>query len=286
MMQRIKERDIARERIIETSEIERRKAVELAEQERAIAIASKSKAQSEAQSEADRARALAVQAEEQVATMRAREQAERQKAIELVKASEEAERAAIKVRTEAAAEKQASEDRAEAARLAARGAADAELVSAEAAARRYEVDAAGKRALHEASNALSVEQIGLQVKLAALQALPEIIRQSVRPMKNIDGIKILQVDGLTPGSARGVAGAGADSATPSNGNLAEDMVRSALRYRAHAPIVDALLGEIGIRDGLGGALTGSLEGAALQSGSLEPPQRMDSQRSAASHYAE
>lgn len=263
--QRLKERDIERERSVETTEIERRKSVELAEQERAIAIAEKSKAQSEAQAQADRARALAVQAEEQVVTMREREKAERQKSIELVKASESAERDAIGIRTAAAAEKAAAEDRAEAlrtlaqaeadkVRITAQGSAESEKLAADASARRYEVEAIGKRALHEAANILNNEQISLQMKLALIEALPDIIRESAKPMERIEGIKILQVEGLT----NGARSSGGDGTGGGSGNLAEDMVRSALRYRAQAPIVDALLGEIGMKEGLASPLANAL----------------------------
>jgi uncharacterized membrane protein YqiK len=269
--QALKERDIGRERSVETTEIERRKAVELAEQERAIAIAQKSKAQSEAQSEADRARALAVQAEEQVVTMREREKAERQKSIELVKASEAAERDAIAIKTAAAAEKAAADDRAEAVRTLARadadrqritaqGAAESEKLAADAAARRYEVEAVGKRALHEAANILNDEQVSLQAKLALIEALPGIIRESAKPMERIEGIKILQVEGLTHGGRGAAAGDTHQAGTGhgGGGNLAEEMMRSALRYRAQAPIVDALLSEIGVKAGLSDPLVGAL----------------------------
>lgn len=275
MQQRLREREIERERSVETSEIERRKAVELAEQERAIAIAEKSKAQSEAQSEADRARALAVQAEEQVITTRERERAERQKNIELVKAAEAAERDAIAIRTAAAAEKAATEDRAEALRqmakaeadkqrIAAEAAADAERLAADAAARRYEVEATGKRALHEAANILNNDQISLQIKLALLDALPNIIRESARPMERIEGIKIWQVDGLTQ------SGTSTEGGAQAGGNLAEDVVKSALRYRAQAPLVDALLGEIGLKKGLHIPLDGLA--SELENGAAMPAQ--------------
>ena len=52
------------------------------------------------------------------------------------------------------------------------------------------------------------------------------IKESVKPMENIDGIKIISVDGLNGG--KGAA------ATESKGeqNLADQVVSSALRYRA------------------------------------------------------
>lgn len=50
--------------------------------------------------------------------------------------------------------------------------------------------------MNEAANVLSVEQVEMQIRLALLKHLPDIIRESVRPMENIDDIKILQVNGL------------------------------------------------------------------------------------------
>jgi uncharacterized membrane protein YqiK len=276
MRRKVQEQQIAMNRQLETSEIERRMAVELAEQERAIAIAEKSKAQSEAQAEADRARALAVQAEEAVTTVREKERAERAKIIELVKAAEEAERDAIAITVAAQTEKKSAEDRAaavrtlahaesEKARIAAQGDAEAEKLRADAAARRYEVDSAGRRALHESDNVLSAEQVAMQVRLRLLEALPAIIRESVKPMEQIDGIKILQVDGLAGGAASSAPGT--DGA---RGNLAEHMVSSALRYRAQAPLVDALLSELGISGGGLGDLTATLRQAAPQNLMVSP----------------
>jgi uncharacterized membrane protein YqiK len=254
----VKEQDIARVRDLETAEIARRKAVELAEQDRAIVIAEKSKAQSEAQAEADRARALAVQAEEAVSTTREREKAERAKVIELVKAAERAERDAIAVTVAASAEKKASEDRAAAVtvaaesdaeriRLVARGNADAEKLRAEAAALMYSVDAQGRRALHEAENILSTEQIAMNIRLALIKALPQIIAESVKPLEQIDSIKIVQVDGLHNGArSEGGSAHGGNGGNGGNGNLADQLVSSALRYRAQAPVLDSLLKEIGL----------------------------------------
>jgi uncharacterized membrane protein YqiK len=248
----LKEKDIGRERSIETAEVERRKTVELAEQDKAIAVAEKSKAQSEAQAEADRARQKAAKESEGVQTVRETESAERNKAVELVRAREDAERQAISVTVAAEAEKQAADDQAasirilanadsEKLRITAEGQADAVRTQAEADARRYEVDAAGKKALNEAANLLSAEQIAMQVRMQLLKVLPDIIRESVRPMERIDGIKIIQVDGLAGGSAVTAGGGNSDA------SLADQLVSSALRYRGQAPLVDSLLSEIGLK---------------------------------------
>jgi len=254
----ISERNIESQRILKEQEIQRAKAIELAEQEKAIAIAEKSKAQSEAQAEADVARALAVRAEEQVATSRATEIAERQKQIDLIEAQKQAQREAIGITVAAEAEKKASEDRAASERIKAQGEADAERLRAEAAKARYAAEAEGKTAINEAENKLAPEIIEMHIRHAIINALPDIIRESVKPMEQIDGIKILQVNGLNGGGN----GGGSNGYGPaSGGNLAEDMVNSALRYRAQAPIVDSLLRELGLN---GGDLGSLLQNATQQ----------------------
>lgn len=261
MDQHVRERDIARERAVATAEIERKKTVELADQDRAIAIAGKTKEQSVAQAEADRARALAIKAQEQITTARDTEIAEREKAIQLVEARKIAEREAIGVTVAADAEKAAAIDQAEAVRTIATGQAnrvtitakadaDAEVLRADAAKVRYAVDAAGKKALHEAENVLDPAIIAMRIKIAVIENIDKIIRESVKPMEAIEGIKIIQVQGLGGGGDNGyAAGAGGNGSGNSNGgggNLADQVVNSALRYRAQAPLVDSLLKDIGL----------------------------------------
>jgi uncharacterized membrane protein YqiK len=247
------EKTIESQRIIKEREIARAKAIELAEQEKAIAIAEKSRAQSEAQAQADAARALAVKAEELVATARATEVAERQKQIDLIEAQKQAQRQAIGITVQAEAEMKAAQDRAEAHRIAANGEAEAEKLRAEAAATRYEVEAEGKRKLNEADNQLSPEIIEMRIRHALIKALPEIIRESVKPMENIEGIKILQVNGLGGAPSEGSNGHAGNG--HAGGNLAEEVVNNALRYRAQAPLLDSLLKEIGLQGGDLNALT-------------------------------
>ncbi len=244
---------IAKEQLVRQKEIEMAKSVELAEQDREIAVAEKSKAQSLAQAEADKARAAAVKAQEQVITVRETEKAERQKAIELVEARQIAEREAISIKVGAEAEKQAAEDTAEAQRtlaqaeadkyrIAAEGRADAEKLEAEAAKIRYQVDAEGKLSINEAANTLSLDQITMQIKMALIEKLPEIIEQSVRPMEKIESIKIMQLDGFN-GGAQTLSGT---ENTTSETSLPDQLVNSALKYKAQAPIVESLLKELGI----------------------------------------
>jgi uncharacterized membrane protein YqiK len=246
---------IAKERAIETAEIERRQGTELAEQLRAIAVAEQSKAQSEAQAAADHARALAVSEEERVFTARETEMASRRKAIELIAAAQQAEREALLLKVAAQAEKIASEDRGLAVRAQAEAEADADKIRAVASKFRHEVDAEGVRLMNEAQNVLTLEARGSAARMRLIEKLEGIIRESVKPLERIEGIRILHVDGLGGGSG-GHNGAGPDI----GGGFADQVVNSALRYRAQAPLVDELLREIGIEPGKMGQLPSGILG--------------------------
>jgi uncharacterized membrane protein YqiK len=241
------EERIRRERDIEQLEIERRKLIEMAEQLRAIAVAEQSKAQSEAQAGADAAREKAIVAEERVFSAREREVAERRKTIELILATQEAERQGIGLRLAAATEKQVADDRADAVRIIAEGEAEAEKIRVAVAKLRHAVEAEGVRQMNEAENTLTPESRQLTMRLRLLEKLEGIIRESVRPMEKIEGIKILQVDGLWGGAPQAE---GNGDARP---NVAESIVNSALRYRAQAPLIDSLLKELGIEGGAFGS---------------------------------
>ena len=242
----VESEQLLREQDLQTLEIKRRRALELEEQERVIAVAQKSRAQSEAQTAAEVARAETVEATERVNTVRDTAIAERRKRIDLVEASQHAERDAIKLTTGAAAELRAAGDRAQ-----------AQIAAAEAAKVRYEIDAEGRRKLNEAENMRSEASRRSALQEDLIRSLPSIIRESVKPMEKIDSIKILQVDGL-PGLSGAAAqgqgdGAGAVDGGGSGGgsgkrtgSLADQAVNSALRYRAQVPFVDGLLREIGM----------------------------------------
>ena len=256
--------------MIREKEIEKLRSIEIAEQDKAIAIALKSKDKSESNAEAAIARADAVREEERVITAQEKERAERQKQIELIEAQKAAEREAIKITVAADAEKKAADDRAEASRILARGYADKAILEAEGAAKseklaaeaaeiRYTVDAEGQKALNDARNILSNEQIAMQIKLSIVENLPEIISQSVKPMEQIDGIKIIQVEGLNGGSGSGSDGGGNGSGS---GNLADQVVSSALKYRAQAPLLESLMGELGLEGKDLNSLTESLQNSA------------------------
>ena len=101
---------------------------------------------------------------------------------------------------------------------------------------RAAVEAEAQRLLNEAENVLT-DQARLSVfRRNLLDRIEGIVRESVRPMEKIEGINILHVDGLanTGGSGR---------------NMTDEVIDSALRYRVQAPLIDSLLGDIGMEGG-------------------------------------
>ena len=259
----VKKLKIEQQRSIETTrieneektmvrEIEKRKQLEIEERERELAVSEKYKLVLNADVEVELARAKAAEAEEKVISARNVEIAERKKTVELISAAQQAEREAIQLTVLANAEKEASQDREQ-----------AEQYTSLASKLRYEVDAAGKQLLNEAENMRSDASRRSALRMQLASNLDSIIRESVKPMQNIDAIKILDVNGLpgfsdghSRGNGRDSGGSGesgsptsSDSASVSGGSLADNVVNSALRYRAHVPFVDSLLQEIGMSPG-------------------------------------
>lgn len=216
---------------------------EIANQTKSIAIAAKSEQQSQAEARANLALAEAVSAQQNVETTRQTAEADRAKQVALIAAAQDAETKAVELTVRAKAEKEAAEMQA---------AAIVEL--AEATRKKGLAEAEAQRALNDAINVLSDEQTSLKFKLALLQALPAVIEKSVEPMKSIDGIKIIQVDGLNRGGTAGDANTG----NVGGGNLAEQALSAALSYRTQAPLIDSLLNEIGVSGGSLAALTSPL----------------------------
>src|SRR4029078_1982420 len=72
-----------------------------------------------------------------------------------------------------------------------------------------------------------------------LDRIEGIVRESVKPMEKIEGIRILSVDGLNGGN-----GGGGGGRTPP-----DEVIDSALRYRVQAPLIDSILADIGVEGG-------------------------------------
>jgi uncharacterized membrane protein YqiK len=181
--------------------------------------------------------------------------AERKKAIDLIAAAQVAERDALRLTSAAQAEKSASADRGAAVRAQAEADADADKIRSMAMRVRAEIEAEALQLMNTAHNMLSPEARMSALRMKLVEKAEAIIRESVRPMERIEGIKILQVDGLG-GSGGGNNGDGSHS-----GNLSDSVVNSALRFRAQAPLIDQLLREIGIEGGDIQRLVGGVSGA-------------------------
>ena len=211
---------IESEKEVRTLDIEKAKRIQIEEHQKELEILEKSKEVLKSKADEQNTRAKAVEAEEKANSTRYIEKAEGMKQVDVISAASKAEQ---------------------------------DKYETMAAKLRYEIDAAGKEALNMAENVRSdaSRRSALRNKLA--EKIESIIRESVKPMANIGDIKIVDVSGL-PGfsgtAGGGSAGGGKDvSGGKSSGNLADNVVSSALRYRAHQPFLDSLLKEIGMNPG-------------------------------------
>lgn len=233
----IEELQIAAKKYIDRFVIEQEMEIAIADKQRLIAVVNKAIEEAVARTNEAEARKALAATEEQIETARAAEAAERAKRIEIIGAESAAERDALRVVKAAEAEKQAVEQK-----------ALAEIAEAKAAGVRYATDAEGNRKLNDAENMRSDESRRSAIYEHLVRTLPQIIRETVKPMENIESIKILQVDGLpglnspseTGGAAAGGAGGGG------GGNIPDQVVNSAMKYRTQVAFVDGLMEEIGL----------------------------------------
>jgi uncharacterized membrane protein YqiK len=115
--------------------------------------------------------------------------------------------------------------------------ADEVRIAAAAEEVRAAVQAEAQRLLNEAENVLTDSARASIFRRRLLERIEGIVRESVKPLEKIEGIRILQVDGLNGGG-----GSAARSPT-------DEVINSALRYRVQAPLLDQILAEIGIEGG-------------------------------------
>jgi len=114
--------------------------------------------------------------------------------------------------------------------------ADTARIAAEADRITAAVAAEAQCLRNEAENILSDDARAAALRAKLIDRLEGIVRESVKPMENIEGIKILHVDGLAGGG-----GSGPRSPT-------DEVIESALRYRAQAPLIDEMMKEIGVEN--------------------------------------
>ena len=238
----VEEAQIQAKKQVEEADIFRQQSVDISGQDAAIAVAKKSEEQSQAEAQAALARSDMVKQDENVETVRETSIAERAKEVRLIKAREEAEMQAIDVTIAAQAEKDAALNKAEAVLTEAKAAADKIRITAEADHKRLEVEAFGEHAINEAKNILGQEIMSFELRKILARISPQLVEASVKPMENIDSIKILQANGFG-----GVGGSGGGGASGGSGQgVPNQLVDAALNYRMQLPIVDKMLKELGI----------------------------------------
>jgi flotillin len=226
--QAIREAEITRDKQLQEAEIARDREIEIAGQERRIAVAQKSEAESKAQVIADGARAQAVEAAEAIITVRQIAEADRRREIALLDALREAETSAVHLRKSAEAEKDAAANRAQ-----------ATVSGAEARKRELIAEAEGQRALIEAENELSEGVQSMRVDLARLEALPKVVSEMVKPAEKIDSIRIHQISGL---SGRG----GSKKQQAGDKPLVNQAIDSILDMAVQLPALKKIGEEVGI----------------------------------------
>jgi len=212
---------IETEREVRLLDIDKAKRLSIEEHQKNLEVLNKSKQVLKSKAEEERAREKAIEAEEKANSAKYVEKAQGIKKVDVITAASKAEQ-----------DKHATM----------------------AAKLRYEIDAAGKEALNTAENLRSDASRRSALRLKLAEKIEGIIRESVKPMANIGDIKIVDVNGLpgfsgTSGSGGSGSVATAGGGSGRNGNLADNVVSSALRYRAHQPFLDSLLKEIGMAPG-------------------------------------
>ncbi|MEL6170516.1 MAG: flotillin domain-containing protein [Pseudomonadota bacterium] len=184
---------VLREQELRTLEINRQQTVEMAEIEKEIQVLQKSASEADERIKTGERLADAARTEESIATARETESAKR--AAEISKIMSEKDASAEKLRAAVAAE--------------------------------------AERIMNEADNMLSEEARLGRLRAALIAKLEVIIRESVKPIEKIDGIKVVQMGGLS--------GDGGGSKSPT-----DEVIDSALRYRVQAPLIDELMKEVGV----------------------------------------
>ena len=214
---------IESERETRLLDIEKAKRLSIEDHQKNLEVINKSKQVLKSKAEEQATRAKALEAEERANSARYVEKAQGIKKVDVITAASKAEQ---------------------------------DKFATMAAKLRYEIDAAGKEALNAAENLRSDASRRSALRLKLAEKIEAIIRESVKPMSNIGDIKIVDVSGLPgfsgtsgSGGSGGAVTAGAQGGSGRNGNLADSVVSSALRYRAHQPFLDSLLKEIGMNPG-------------------------------------
>ena len=241
----LEQKNIEKARLIKEANINQEKSVTLAEQSKSITLAEKSEEEAAARAKAENAKAVQVKAAQEVITIEAVAQAERTKQIEVINAKMLAEKDSVKIIVASQAEAEAASKKAEAILTSAKAESDAEQLRATGIAAKYEAEALGQAKLNDAANKQSPEVINMIIKMKLMELLPSIVRESVKPMENIDKISIVDMGG----GFSNLVSSSAEGSSEKEKSLPDQVVSASLRHRAAAPLIDNLLNSVGITDG-------------------------------------
>jgi len=236
----LRQLELDKQKNIRVTEIENQKSIQIEEENQTIDLFAKQKQRAISAVSTREAESKAAVAEENIVTAKMLAQTEREKSVALIKSKRIAEEKSIATTLAAAAEKTAASDLGKAKEI---------IASAEALAKKVQLlaEAEGIKRLNEASNVLKSEQIAMKVKLDIIQKLPEIIKESVKPIENIDGIKIVDVNGLGINNKDGVNASGSSVANLNNNeDIVDRVVTGAMKYKTQAPILEQLVKEVGL----------------------------------------
>jgi flotillin len=225
-------------RAVQQRDTEARRDLQIVAQESAIAVANKSREESEAKAQAEIARALAIAAEEKVGTAKAVEIAEREKQIAVIDARKRAETEATAVTVAAEAERQAATNQADAIKTLATAEADAAIIKAKGILETGKAQAESEALLNDARNKLSPAIIEFEITRERIRIIPAALAEAVRPIEKISEIKIFDTGGML---GRGGNGSGGTSGI----GMGEGLAGQLLAYQANKPILDRILKEAG-----------------------------------------
>lgn len=205
MEQSIEEATLRRQQSIREAEINQAHAIEIAEQDQQIALSAKQIEGTKARAKTKLAEQDVIDAESTLETQRRMSEAERKKKLAILAAEQDAETEAARIKISAETDKRAATTRgfiqreeAETMRIAMQAKAD------------------GTAAQIAAENARSPELHELELERERLSAMPEIVREMVKPAEKIESIKVNHVSGLSSGGSGGENGSSSESTSPVN----------------------------------------------------------------------
>lgn len=213
--------------------------IEIVKQENAIAVANKSREESEAKAEAETARALATTAEEKVTTAKSVEIAERARRIEVIAAEKDAMVEATGITVQAQAEKEAAENQAYAIRTLAQARAESEKIEATGIVEKGRALADAEMLMNEARNKLSEAVIEYEISRERIRMIPLALAETVKPLENISDIRIFDTGGM-------MGNRGGTGTMAGTGGFGDNLSAQLLSYRANSAVMDKLLSEAGM----------------------------------------